>query len=333
MKHLKPLVTSLLGLAFAALFTIFAFRGMDLAHLRQLLGQISPLQAIAMSVLCFLGVALRGVRWYFLLPAPHRRGEMWACQRALSIGYGINNVLSRVGELARVAILNRDSGRGLAVLGGSLVVDRLAFDSVLFVILVGATLLGFREPLHQALPELGPALGIFAAITLLGLLAMLLLTLVPHRFKQLASLLGLRRVELLRQRLDPLIDQLAEGLAVLKRPRHLAGLHLINLLAWLAGYFNLLLALQCVGIQLALGPSLLLFTVASFGFLLPSPGGLGAFHYFMVLGGTTLLGLGKDETLAAATLCHGVNYLVITVMALGAWLVPARVTRDQTPSS
>lgn len=328
MKYAKSLLTSLLGVAVAALFLHFAFRGMDLAQLRQLLSRISPLQATGMIVFCVLGVVLRGVRWYYLLPAPIQPGELWACQRAIAISYGINNLLSRVGELVRIAVFSRDSGRSLAVLGASLVVDRLAFDSVLFALLVGGSLLAFREPLQQTLPELAPALVLFAAITLAGLAAMLFLTLFPQHFKQLATRLGLRKIGFLRQRLDPLIDQLAAGLAVLKRPRHLLGLHIVNLLAWLAGYGNFLLALQSVGIQLETSQALLLFTVASFGFLLPSPGGIGAFHYFMVLGGTGLLQLDKGETLAAATICHGINYLVITVLALAAWLVPAKVSRD-----
>ncbi len=328
MKNAKTVLTSLLGLAVAALFLHFAFRGMDLANLRQQLGRTSPLQAAGMILCCVLGVVLRGVRWYYLLKAPFQPGEFWACQRAIAISYGINILLSRVGELVRIGVFSRDSGRNLAVLGASLVVDRLAFDSVLFALLVGVSLLLFRQPLQQTLPELAPALVVFAAITLAGLAAMLFLTLFPHHFKTLATRLGLRKLAFLRQRLDPLIDQLAEGLAVLKRPRHLLGLHLVNLLAWLAGYFNFLLALQCVGIQLETGQALLLFTVASFGFLLPSPGGIGAFHYFMVLGGTGLLHLDKGETLAAATICHGINYLVITVLALVAWLVPAKVSRD-----
>jgi len=315
---------SAVGLLLAALFLTLTFRGMDIGHLWGMLRAVPVATVAAMAVASLAGLVLRGLRWYYLLPDP-RPGEGLAVQRALALGYGVNNIASRVGELVRIYVMRRDSGRGYAALTASVAADRLAFDSLIFAAMVAFSLAGFRAPLLEAFPRLGSAVPMFVAVTLVGLCGLFLLCLRPHWCKALLTAVGVSRIPFVWTRLVPLIDQLALGLSPMKRPGAMVRLHALNLAAWLAAYANFVLVLDAFDIVASPAQTLMLFTVTSFGFLLPSPGGMGTVHYFMIFGCTTFLGTEEPVAAAAATLCHGVNFLVLSAAAVAAFFIRPRV--------
>lgn len=328
-KDASSYITSILGLIVAGIFLYFTFRDMDFAKMGDLFGQVQLWQVAAMVFLCFTALLVRGVRWYYLLPQPRKSGEMLASQRSLALSYGINNLASRVGEVARILVMKRDSGRSYSSITASVAADRLAFDSFLFAAIVGFSLISFREPLLETFPQLERAVPAFVAVTIVGIAGLFVLGMWPGWCKQMCKLVGLTRIEFLWSRLEPIIDQLALGLKPITQPKEMLRLHLLNLLAWGLALLNFILSLSAFGITASMSQTIMLFTVASFGFLLPSPGGMGTVHYFMTLGCTTFLGTDETTAAAAATICHGINYLVLTAAAVGFFFTKPSVPKDE----
>jgi hypothetical protein len=65
--------------------------------------------------------------------------------------------------------------------------------------------------------------------------------------------------------------------------------------------------------QLKLIDALFLLVVGTFGWVVPVQGGIGAYHYMVVLG-FTLYKIPREPALTYATLCHGSQMLMLIVL-------------------
>ena len=153
----KQAVSVLAGLAVAAVFLVLTFRGLDINQFRNHLADISPVNLVVLSLISLVALLSRGLRWWFLLPRPLRKQDLVATQRATVISYGVNNVASRIGELLRIVVFVRDSGRSFGSVASTVVVDRILFDFVAFACFFSFAIYGFREQVTAMFPQLEAA--------------------------------------------------------------------------------------------------------------------------------------------------------------------------------
>lgn len=314
-ERVSSIGSIIIGLVIASVFLYFAFRETDVQTIFTQISEVTFLQGSAMALIYLIALLVRGYRWHCLLPEPHRKGEMHAAQRALAISYGVNNVASRIGELIRLAIMKRDTGRDLAGITASVVADRIFFDFLIFASMIAYALAFYSDELLGVFPQLESAAPVFVSVTLIGMIALVLMAAKTVWFKHILAMIGLKRFPTLWEKLETLMDQLGAGLAPVIRPRKMIGPQLANIFAWILAYLNFAIALSAFGIQVSLGQGIMIFTVASLGMILPSPGGMGTFHYFMTEALVRFAGAEPDAALAAATVCHGVNFLVLMLAA------------------
>ncbi len=318
----KRRLATLLGLLIGLVFLYLAFARVDLGAVWHQIRSLALYQTWVATALTLSALFLRGLRWWYLLPRPHRRGELWQSVRALSIGYGVTNVASRLGELARIVALYRGTGRDLGSVSATVVLDRLLLDLSVFAMLVGFSLTFFHDRLTALFPGAAAALWALTGVVFLGLAALFWTAIAPQSLKRLAALFGLERQPALWTRLARLIDQVSGGLSVLTSPSAYLGLVLINGAAWGASVLMLGYILAVFGVAASPAEVVLLFAVSNLGMILPSPGGIGTYHYFTTMGLTQLLGADAVTAAALAAYAHGISYISYSVFALVAWLIP-----------
>ncbi|MDP4855643.1 MAG: flippase-like domain-containing protein, partial [Schleiferiaceae bacterium] len=133
---LKTLLFASIGVS----LLYFAFKGVDLKAVGQEMGS-AKLEWIGLSMLVGLGaVVSRGMRWKLVLDSMGYRSTSWRTSYAIGIGYLINMVFPRAGEVARATALRRSDKIPVDVLLGTIIVERL-IDLIIVSILLGITLI------------------------------------------------------------------------------------------------------------------------------------------------------------------------------------------------
>ena len=304
------------GLVVAAVFLYLTFRSADIDALWAQIRRTSLLQTAGLVLLSWSILISRGLRWWYLLPRPHHAGDLAAAQRALILSYGVNNIASRIGELARVWLFKRDTGRDVAAIMSTVVMDRLLFDVLMLMGFFAVALFGFRDQIVGILPQMEPAFQGFLAVTFIGICGLFFLAYHPDTLLKVLDRIGFYRFPRLWITLSALTNGLSQGLAVCAKPRQLLTVFVGNLVVWGLAVVYFWASMTTIGIELDGIQAILFFAISCLGLLLPSPGGLGTIHYFITLSLTGLLAVPETTAVAAATYSHGVNYLAVTVAAL-----------------
>jgi hypothetical protein len=168
----------------------------------------------------------------------------------------------------------------------------------------------------EMFPGMEPAFLLFLAGTAVGILGLLALAFKPLWFQKMFRAIGFGRFPLIAKKVDYLVERFSAGSSICKRPGSLALLFLFNILLWAVPVVAFWVAFMPFGIEAGLSTLILLFTISSLGIILPSPGGIGTFHYFVTTSLVLILETPEPLAAAAATYIHGVNYVAILLMAL-----------------
>jgi uncharacterized membrane protein YbhN (UPF0104 family) len=299
---LKTLLFASIGVS----LLYFAFKGVDLKAVGKEMGS-AKLEWIGLSMLVGLGaVVSRGMRWKLVLDSMGYRSSSWRTSCAIGIGYLINMVFPRAGEVARATALRRSDKIPVDVLLGTIIVERL-IDLIIVSILLGLTLILTYPELQKLLASTqgresvaneGGIPWLWIALAL-GLLVAWLLR---KRFFETA----------LGQRVQSFLRGLAQGftsIVRLDKPWAYLG-H--TAFIW-ASYFVMIyvcfFAMPATE-NIQVDQSLFVMMAASMGIVVPVPGGVGAYHY-LVAKALEVLAVPYPEGLAFATLVHASQTIML----------------------
>jgi uncharacterized protein (TIRG00374 family) len=321
-----------IGLAVAGVFVWLLASRVEWTGVRRVLGAASPGPLVLALVLLAADMAVRIVRWWWMLRAldpalPPRR-----CVRPFLASLALNNTLPlRAGDVVRAfgfrEALRAPPGSVLGTLVIERVLDLLVLLAIFFAGLVGVA--------SGVFPHGYVAVGAAAGALALGTL--LVFVLAPA-----AVLRRLRRLEArwsdhpLAGRVVRAAEHFVAALAALQSPLRALQLLALSVLAWVlegAVYAGVAWSLHVGGAPLAPWFALATGTLAT---LVPgSPGYVGTFDYFAMLG-LTAYGADRNVAAAFALLVHLVLWLPVTVAGGALLLAPAarlrRVRQQAEPA-
>jgi uncharacterized protein (TIRG00374 family) len=309
-----------LGILLSAAFLYFAFRGIELHRV------VENVRRANVALLVFAAIAatfifpLRARRWRPILEPiepdiPFSR--LWS---ATAIGMMINNVVpARAGEFARAYALSRSTPTvAFPAAFASLAVDRLFDAVVVFGLMFGAMLdPAFPHGVEFGGRPIAQYAIIGVAIIVVVLVAMYGLILFPARVLSLYELVARRLIPRLAARGRDALLGLANGLSVLRTPRHFAAVLWWTILHWVANAMAFWLAFRAVGITAPFSAALFLQGIIAVGVAVPqAPGFFGAFEGFGKVG-LGIYGVPADQAITWAIGFHFLSYVPITL--IGAW--------------
>ena len=344
----------------AAGLLALAVYGIDLSNIWEAFREADYRYLLPLVILVLVSNVLRAWRWQILiqaLPSPSDRPRdasmgsarmLEASFSSVMIGYMVNYVAPRMGEVARTANLSARSDYRFSSLLGTVVSERI-FDTVV----LGLALLSAVGVLFNRLDVLreqffAPAWAEVQSVPLtwlvgatVGGIFVLLLVVLGGRwlFRREDSWVG----RVWRETLKPAALSFNEGLAtLLTSPRR--GAILLSTVGMWAGYLLMaylpfrmlhLAAPYDIGIVDAWA----LMAIGAVGILIPSPGGIGSYHYITQQALLHLYGVPAAEALTYAVLTHGAQFVFFTlaggvaVLYQGTGLRPFPVFwDDQSPS-
>ena len=246
----------------------------------------------------------RAWRWNNLL-AP--LGVRLAPSRLLAISsVGFMAILAlpaRLGEFVRPALIRKKGHISASAALGTVAVERIV-DGLMVSLFVFGACFALRGPNAPGwmMPAAYTALGVFAAATIFLILALRR----PEHTVQLALRLSLldRFVPRFARKLEDKLLEMIRGFAVLTDRKNLAVFVLWSVAYWVANGLSLWVLAQGMGLPLSVMGSFATMALVAVGISLPnSPGLVGQFQYFTLLGVSLYLGRGvlQDGTELHAT--------------------------------
>ena len=261
----------------------------------------------------FLAIIIRGVRWVQLLKSLGYQVHPVRAIAAVAFSYLVNLVTPRVGEVARCTALNRSDDVPIDKLFGTVVLERVV-DTLMFGLVLLVTFLTQTPELIRFLEQSGASLPDFDAQFMLilgGVFVGGILILVLSRKIWMEWSIVRRVIQFL--------SGIWEGLKSIQKVENKWLFWTYSIGIWTCYVGTIVVGFQIVdGLQdLGVGHAFYISVAAALGFVVPVPGGIGAYHY-LVSKALTVLGFSVELGTAFATIIHsGQSLMFILSGAIG----------------
>ncbi len=313
--HLRTFVVLAATVALVALF----LRNANLAEVWREVRAANPwllLAAVAIQVPTYLA---RAWRWQALLH-PVGPVALVPAVRATVIGFAANALLpARAGEFLRPYLLARREGISATAAFATIILERF-FDLAIVVLLFGAFVVWADERTLAADPRLFDAVetaGILAAVVAVAVLvAFAVLAGHPERLGRVTERLTRALPDRLGRALSKAARLFAEGLAAMRRPALVVKAFALSIPLWLSIACGIWLVARAFHITIPFSGTFLIVALLTVGVAVPTPGGVGGFHYAFRLGVTVFYGVANERAVGAAIVLHAVSFLPVAALGL-----------------
>ena len=254
---------------------------------------------------------MRAVRWKLLIEPMGYESKVRTSFYAVMIGYMVNYAAPRVGEVVRCAVKSKTDDIPVDKLVGTVFTERI-FDLIVMLLVTVIAIFSQYQLIGDFVAKsLDTAEGggatkliLFGALVALGVIGLWVYFWLKKRANNPPII----------QKVLNFLDGLLEGaksIFKLKRPwLFLFYTGVIWLMYFLISYF-VFFALEGTS-HLGLDAAATTLIVATFAVIIPAPGGIGSFHYF-VPKGLALYGIGLSLGTSYAIISHGSQMLMICI--------------------
>jgi glycosyltransferase 2 family protein len=270
----------------------------------------------------------RSARWNLMIEPLGHKPRLFNTFLAVMVGYLMNLVLPRMGEISRCGILSRYEKISFAKLIGTVVTERiidvimLLFFTVVMLITQFGQVLKFIDK-NPGIKE--KAVSIITSPYLFAVLIIIVTLFFVYR-KTLRNSFFYKKVE-------SAFSMFKEGLVsvkVMKKKWVFIG-H--SFFIWLMYYLMLYVVFFSFDFTsgLSLLAALTTFVLASYGMVAPVQGGIGAWH-FMTIEALAIYGVAKPDGKIYALLMHSSMTFMIIIVGLVSLLILPFANRNKTAS-
>jgi hypothetical protein len=315
----KKLLQTAAGFLLAGLFLFLAFRGVSFNDLWASLKDVNYLWVALLVPIVLISHWLRAVRWAYLLSPVKENIPIRNLFSAVMIGFMVNNLLPRVGEVTRPFAIGRSEHISTSSAFGTVVIERI-IDMVTFLFILCVVLFLYPHSLDPFFSNVDAVRPFF----LFGSIAFLVFFIVLFfKGESLFSLLGfLKRFVPKRYeaKYQSLLDSFLTGFAVSKMRNKYGMIVVLSLLIYffyaLSLYVPFYAFQTMAGHNLDFGAAAILLTISTIAFAFPAPGAMGTYHQFLSFALVRLYGVDKVTALSYSIITHEMGYIITTVVGL-----------------
>ena len=312
---LKKIASTVGPFLLAILLLYFALRGIDSSELVNVLSSANYIWLIPLVIVTLISHWLRAWRWsIFLQAVPGHGGQRFPMSTmfgALIVGYMINNVTTRIGEVVKSGLVSRREKVAFSSVVGTVVLDRivdvimlgLAVLSVLFILRDQTELLSeaVYQPTIESIASLPGWLWIIVFLVLAVGVAMIVKVMRSNDSK-----------------LKRYVKEFSAGLTTIARSKRPLAIIVSTVLMWMCyvmmAYIPFLVLNLATPYSIGLTAAWVVMNVGAMGIVVPAPGGIGSYHYITILMLTAIYGLTGPDAAAYAFLTHGAQLVLYTIV-------------------
>lgn len=311
--RLKDILKYLFFMGIAALFLYLAFNQADWAKMLEDFRSADYRYVILSMLMGYAAFVSRGLRWNLLLGPLGKTAKPWNAIHAISIGYFANSAVPRAGEVMRCTSLKETDDIPLERLFGTVVLERV-IDAILLLFLI---LLAFILQLDNLQTFFDQAFTGDTAEPGSSGIDLKLILLIALAVFGILFLLFRRRIQNMPfyAKVRELWAGFKEGFKSLSKVENKWAFYGHTLFIWVMYFLMIYVVIFALPAteDISLGNGLFVMVAGGMGMVVPTPGGIGSYHYLVQLA-LSVLGIDKADGLTFATLVHS-GQLAMTVIA------------------
>ncbi len=320
----KKIVYTLLSFSVSGLLFWYVYRDSNMSGMLKHFKNINIVWFSFSILFGFFAYIVRAFRWQIALEPLGYKVSLLNSSMAVIIGYFANLFLPRVGEIVRCSVLKKTDQVSVKVSFGTVITERIV-DLILLTFFICCSFLLQLTRIKKLLIETlnynfnYSKIAVVLALTLLLFLIFIILLKKNHK--------RLKRHSIYRFGLRFLID-FKKGLTSVKYMNKKNKIKYIvsSLLIWVLYYYMFYMVFISVNNLGAIDfdKILFVFTMGCIGMIMPTPGGVGAFH---LLTSASLISynVSKEASNFVALILHGGQYFGLWLTALLTLIVLAIV--------
>jgi hypothetical protein len=306
-KILKNTITALIVIV----STYLAFSGINFSLLLKYILQANYIYIILPIPIMLLSHWVRAIRWKTILKPIYESPSVFRLFSAVMVGYAVNNILPRGGEIVRPYIYAKQEKISFSSTFATIILERI-IDVFTLLLLFGITFIFYSKKILSLLP---PSIDLGKLLFLLVLfIVIVIVAFYPPVFHFLLSKLIKPISNNFYLKIVDIFDKFRKGFAIVTKPSMYLKLLVESLIIWF--FYSLPLFIMFFAFDLSsqgmnFMDSVLLVVASGISFsIAPTPGSIGVFHWIVKIILVQFYGVSGEQALAYATVNHGVNYLL-----------------------
>jgi len=313
MERVKSLAKYLLPLLLMLLFLYLAFNNIDFAKVLDILKTISISWLLLYIFVWFLSHVVRAYRWKSIIHSVKEDASMLNLFGATMVGYGVNCVVPRLGELYRGLFLGKWENISRSSMVGTIVLERVIDILVLgFSVLLSVVI--YSGDLYAKVTWLKSTLYLGFFMIFLAILFLFLLVKFKEKFYNAILVVVGKISTKFADGLARIFHLLTDGFASIKDGKNFISViflsALIMFLYALTAYvgFHILHMEQIQSVSLSM--AWIVMTISAFGVIIPTPGATGSYHLIVIFVLVQLFSFSSEISGAYALLTHAITYVL-----------------------
>ena len=329
--RLKKFLNLIITVLLTAFFLYLAFNDINFKELVERMSDASLFWVAVSIFLLLLSHYFRAIRWKIILHSVKPDTKLSNLFGALMIGYGLNNVIPRLGEFYRAVKIAKWENLSKSSMIGTVVLERV-IDMIFFGLAVILSGYVYHGELYVKFPWLKTTLYIGSVLMILGILFLVVVISLKEKFYKLITRFVGRISVTASERLNYVFDMLLQGFQSLKGTRNyinMLGMSVLIMVTYslnsYVGFYILKMELiPELGKQISFGMSWVMMSISSIGVMIPTPGGIGSYHTITRSILSSLYGFDKEVGAAYGTMSHAVSYFSTIIIAVLCYWVLTR---------
>jgi uncharacterized protein (TIRG00374 family) len=321
---LRGIFNFVISIGLAALFLYLAFYNVNFGEVLQLVSNASVFWIIVFILASMLGHYVRTVRWKIILHSVKPDAKIKHLFGALMVGYGVNCVTPKLGEVTRAILIGRWENLSRSSMFGTVIVERVIDILALgLAVLVSAFI--WSSSLYETFPWLKSSLYISALLMIVILTLIFLSVKFKERFYGvILNIVGKLSVKF-SDRLGYIFEMLIQGFTSLKGPRNYVLTVVLTILLLLVYGSSAFVGFYMLDMQGMMNVNYtmgwVLMSISAIGVVIPTPGATGSYHALAKSTLVLLFGFGETISAAYAFLTHIISYILFIFTALIMFLI------------
>lgn len=318
-SKLKGFINFGISVGLAAVFLYIAFYNVNFGEVMSFVSEASLFWIIIFLILAYAGHIVRAYRWKFILHSVKPEASIKNLFGALMVGYGVNCVTPKLGEITRAVLIGKWEGLSRSSMFGTVILERI-IDIISIGVAVVVSIFLASEKLSESFPWLESTLY-FTAFVITAVLVFLYLII---RFKEkfymfITKLIG-KISDKAADRAIHIFEMLTLGFSSLKGTKnyiYTIGLSVALIFLYAASAYSGFFILEMQNIKpVTFEMGWILMSISAIGVIIPTPGATGSYHTLAKSTLVLLFGFGETISLAYAFITHIISYFLFILTAL-----------------
>jgi uncharacterized protein (TIRG00374 family) len=327
---IKQAIQVVISLGVAVWIFWFLYKDIEFTQLKAQLVSSNWIWILTSLSIAWIGYWIRGWRWALLIQKQEDEDRVSAnrAYHAVMVGYLVNLLIPRAGELARCGVLTRTNGTSIGHLLGTVILERtidlifLSTTIFLAFVLENQLFLSLADELIN-LSSLAEKVRTYLPLFLGGMIIFGIF--IFFLFKKF-------RGNGLINKLQQFFRQLISGIQSIKKLQNPFGFWISSILIWIIYFLTMVTVAKGIQTTATLSASqvLLVMVMGSIGMVAPVQGGIGTFHalvaYILIQ-----FGVSESDGKIFAAIIHGTQVILVMLVGLVSWMVMIKIPAWNKP--